>query len=353
VSQVGATASSRGHGLLVPTSHRVVCRAYGLGVWASQPLSRLEGCPGTHQVDLTVWLQQSCGALVASGPSVRWFTSEECHPDGRPMLAIDRVHGDLWLWSYAFGLEFVIDHVGREVWATWTNDFTIDDVSSYLLGPLMGFILRLRHRVSLHASAMVVDGRAVAIVGPPGAGKSTTAAAFGFLGYPVLSDDVVPLLDDGPTLMALPGYPRVRLRPAAIHTLSRLPRAQSLLPQDWQHGRYHFNLRDTPGGFQDDAVPLGAVYVFEPRREEPTRPRVTPLTGLDATMALVSQSFAGTVLNADMRARDFEVLSRVAMSVPVRRVEPHSDPDRLEELCRHIVADARALAGGTGASVVA
>jgi len=40
-----------------------------------------------------------------------------------------------------------------------------------------------------------------------------------------------------------------------------------------------------------------------------------------------------------MRAREFELLTRVVGNVPVRRVTPHSDVAHIPELCTRILTD--------------
>jgi hypothetical protein len=44
-----------------------------------------------------------------------------------------------------------------------------------------------------------------------------------------------------------------------------------------------------------------------------------------------------------MRAREFAVLGRLATTVPIRRIHPHKDPSRLEELCAVIREDFASL----------
>ena len=87
------------------------------------------------------------------------------------------------------------------------------------MGPVIAFTLRLRGVTCLHASCVAVDDRAIALLGRPGAGKSTTAAAFAQLGYSVLSDDVVVLDDRNGQFRVQPGYPRVNLWPDSVHAL--------------------------------------------------------------------------------------------------------------------------------------
>ena len=93
----------------------------------------------------------------------------------------------------------------------WADRFSLEDVAPYLLGQALGLAQRLRGTVCLHASGIVLSEGAIAIVGPQGAGKSTTAAAFLRLGYPVLADDVVPVIQNGGTFYARGAHPRMWL----------------------------------------------------------------------------------------------------------------------------------------------
>jgi hypothetical protein len=50
------------------------------------------------------------------------------------------------------------------------------------------------------------------------------------------------------------------------------------------------------------------------------------------------------LLDRDMRAREFDVLSRMLAGVPVRRVRPTADTSKIFALCESIAADATQLA---------
>ena len=60
-----------------------------------------------------------------------------------------------------------------------------------LEGQILGVCCHQRDLLVLHGSAVQIDGGAVVFLGPTGAGKSTTAAAFYGEGYPLLDDDIV------------------------------------------------------------------------------------------------------------------------------------------------------------------
>ena len=84
---------------------------------------------------------------------------------------------------------------------------------------MLAFILRLRGLVPLHASAVVVQDHAVLFAGAGGAGKSSFAAAFAILGYPVLSDDIVVISDSGGCVLAHPSHARLSMWPDSASSL--------------------------------------------------------------------------------------------------------------------------------------
>ena len=165
---------------------------------------------------------------------LRVYPQEIREVEQRPSLVVSKLvrTGHFW-FVYDDAVEFIVDEQGSHVWAKWPNGLTIDDVSIYLLGPILGFVLRLRGTLSLHASVVELDRKAIAILGPAGAGKSTLAAAFAMAGHRVLSDDITPVLfDERGRFMAQPGYPRLRLWPDAVRSSMDLQRRSpaSFLP---------------------------------------------------------------------------------------------------------------------------
>jgi hypothetical protein len=239
--------------------------------------------------------------------------------------------------SYPDGTQFVVSDSGGHVWATWPDSLTLEDTATYLLGPILGFVLALRGVPCLHASAVVLNRRAVLLAGAAGAGKSTTAAAFARLGYPVLTEDVSPLHDRDGRIDVQPGYPLIRLWPASVQALYGAADALPLITPNWD--KRYLKLADSGRQFQTRPLPLGAVYVLEKRSDDVHAPSVNVLPPAQGLLALVGNSYATRLLDSDMRAREFEVFGRVAARVPLRQVYPHADPSRLPQLCEAIIRD--------------
>jgi hypothetical protein len=290
-----------------------------------------------------------------------WFESKPLtrelryvRPNGnaaKPRLAVWKL-GDHYHLQYADGTEFLVDNAGTRVWATWPADtLTLEDTATYLLGPVMGFVLLLRGFVSLHACAVAVDDRAIAIVGPAGSGKSTTAAAFAGRGYAILAEDVVTLRDHrdsrgygGASFMVEPGYPSIRLWPSSVEALYGTKATLPRLTPTWD--KRYLDLTQPAYEFQRDPLPLAAIYVLAERTSDPA-PFVQELAPSEGLMSLIANTYATYLMDRRMRAREFELLNRVLKTVPIRKITPHTDSTQIGQLCRTIVEDFKCIASQT------
>ena len=319
-------------------------RAFGLGLAVDRPIAGLAGSPTAAHADVRISLGSMPAwrdDLIRSCAEVWHVRTDPGGADAPPLLTMWKLSREHIRLLYGDGVDFLLDRSGSRIWATWPGSLTPDDVSSYLLGPILGYVLRLRWITGLHASGIVIDGRAALFVGASGAGKSTTAAAFLANGHRVLADDVVPVSQEGGLWLVRPGYPRLRLWPSAIKAAGHagaLSVELDSLPADRRH---HLNLADRAHGFQYDPLPLGAVYLLGERSYDPGAPVIGPIEPANGLMALVANTFANTLLDSDARRREFDELSRMAADVPIRRVCAHADAARLDELCGAILEDFR------------
>jgi hypothetical protein len=274
---------------------------------------------------------------IPRAPEMLAFQSAFLNTSGEPVLRIWDVAGKAYLrLAYSDGIQFWLDREGNNVWSLWPDDLSIEDASTYLLGPVLGLLLRLRGVTCLHASAIAIGGRAVAFVGPAGAGKSTTAAALARCGYSVLSDDIVALSEEDGTFHVMPAYPYLSLWPESVGMLFGSPDALPRFTGSWDK-RY---LADGSGGvrFEESPLQLGAIYLLGERSGN-SAPRVEAVAPQAALISLVANTYATNTLDSQMRAMEFAVLGRLVSSVAVRRICPHEDPLRIDDLCRLICRD--------------
>jgi len=320
--------------------------AFGLSLASSHPIPRLSKAPSfspTVGADVRIELGARPAWFTPSHPTRVRYASPHRDARGQSMLTLGEFENGWLRLSFADGSDFVIEPAGREIWTDCPAALTLDDFSAYLLGPVMGFVLRLHGRVCLHASAMAVGGKAFAIVGPSGAGKSTTAGAFAVAGFPILSDDIVPVSDGPQGFVAHPGYPRLRLSPESLAAIDNLSGRSPTLATWDDDRRYFLDYVERGYVFQATPLPLSAVYVFRQRDAQREVPAISACSGSDALMTLVAHSFASTLFDRDMRARDLATLGRLVDAVPVRAITREENLDRLPAFVDTILADLASL----------
>jgi hypothetical protein len=267
-------------------------------------------------------------------------TSSNDLADSHPNLRMGMLLGGSYFGLlYGDGARFAVQRDGGEVWADWPENYTLEDACTYLLGPVMGFVLRLRGTICIHASAVTIGDRVIALAGPPGSGKSTTAAALACSGFPILSDDVVALTEKGDQFLVQPGYPRVNLWPDSVGSLFGSEDALPRITPTWD--KRYLPLGQNGHRFASNPLPLGAIYILENRDSALAAPVVQEVFGEQAFMALVANTYVNYLLDQDMRRTEFDVLSRVVSEIPIHRVRIPEEPSAIFKLCDAIASDAK------------
>lgn len=193
-------------------------------------------------------------------------------------------------------------------------------IRSYLVGMVMGILLYQRGRVVLHASAVEVEGSAVAFMGNSGQGKSSLAAALQSHGHRLCNDDVTPVNLDGDLAIAYPGFPQIKLTCESAATLGYNP--ESLFELNSLEEKRGYRVKET---FTQTPIPLRCVYVLEQGDDM----QVTgPLNPSEALMELIHQTWP-TRLGEPGGARHFLQCCELVKRVPFYRLYR---PDRLSQL---------------------
>jgi hypothetical protein len=275
-------------------------------------------------------------------PEELLYASAYTAETGEPALRIRRIANGAFLrLDYFDGTRFWLDPVGTSVWAAWPATQSLEDVATYLLGPVLGLLLRLRGVPCLHASAVVFGDSAVAFAGSEGRGKSTTAAALASRGRAVVSDDIVGLVERDGSFFVLPTYPYLSLWPESVKMLYGPEKKVSSFSANYD--KRQLVLAENRLRFQEKQMRLGAVFLLGERSADSAAPFLETLSPGESLIALVANSYATNMLDKDMRAREFEVLGRLLLTVPVSRLRPHQDGSRIGGLCDLIDEKCRGL----------
>jgi hypothetical protein len=204
-----------------------------------------------------------------------------------------------------------------------------------LLGPVLSYWLEKQGIPTLHASAVIADGLAVAFLSKHGGGKTGLAAAMVQAGFPLLTDDVLPIEESGGTFFARPGYPQMRMWPdEAEHFLGGFEDLPLVHPAVTKRrvavGTGGF------GAFHDAALPLACIYLPERMPEGPIE--IHEVSPRDALIELVRHSFSPHLVEAvGLQPRRLDLFARLVMQVPVRRLRYPSSFERLPEVVEHLL----------------
>lgn len=291
-------------------------RAYDLSVASDSAVPGLVEVPPLDHPDLQLLFETASPIAAAWQP---WFESPNRTPSGRATLVAHQ-SADATMVRFTFdeGPAFTIDRDARRIWIGTGSAAADGPVSAlpYLLGPVLGIVLRMRGVVCLHASGVVIDGGAHIFVGAEGAGKSTLAAQFAAEGFPVLTDDVVALRSGAQGWLVAPGYPRVRLWNDAVTALP-IDRAYMTPPT---HGSARSQLDLARARvFSRESQPAACLYLLE-YDETLREPVIDTILATNALPVLAANTFARRVLNREQQAEEFALLADLVDSVPVRRL---------------------------------
>lgn len=225
---------------------------------------------------------------------------------------------------------------GRELVYTSAPGVEEQVLRLFILGSGIGVLLHQQNKLVLHASAVAVNGGAVAFIGDKGWGKSTTAAAMMSKGYPLITDDllVIENVPESDAAWVLPGYPQVKLWPDVFESLGyeaeNFPRSRPEL----EKRSHSFEI-----AFIDHPVPLKSIYLLGAGEEL----AAVPLPGQVALMQLIRHLYVsrfGTFfLNTVGGAAFFEKCADLSRIVPMRLLRRPFDLSQLSSLVNLIEDD--------------
>jgi hypothetical protein len=263
------------------------------------------------------------------------YTSAYKTESGAPVLRVWTLGGGAFLrMDYFDGNQFWLQGDGSRIWARWPAGSCLEDAASYLPGPVLGLLLRLRGVTCLHASAVAFRGSAIAFAGSEGAGKSTTAAALARKGYPVVADDIVALLERDREFFVLPAYPHLSLWPESVKLLYGPGKELPPLAPNWD--KLQLSLAENQLEFSGKPLPLGAILILGERSTDAAAPFVETLPQREKLLHLIANSYATNLLDTGMRAREFESWGRLLARVPIWRLRSHQDASQIDRLCQLI-----------------
>jgi len=238
-------------------------------------------------------------------------------------------------WADLF--EFLISSNGRRIVGRFFSESTVETFQTYLLGQVISYALLKQGIEPLHATVLVIDGRALALLGDSGYGKSTLGAAFLQAGASLLTDDLLVVRDVGERWIAYPGPARIKLFREAVQAFlgdeaigtPMNPLTSKLI---------------VPLGLDKlarTAVPLKAIYLLPPPTTRSQSDKVTIRTRgqRQACVDLIANTFNTVIRTPDRLKQQLNLAVRLATSIPVKSLSYQRELARLPRVVEAVRTD--------------
>ncbi|KZR69413.1 hypothetical protein PMIT1313_01099 [Prochlorococcus marinus str. MIT 1313] len=138
-------------------------------------------------------------------------------------------------------------------WQRWDDSVSDRDLRTFLVSSALGALMIQRGSLMLQATALVRDGKAVLLLGPPASGKSTLAWCLHQQGWQLLSSELT-LVD--PQGMAWPGMQQIKVWHDAAMELDLDLTVMPVV----RKGLRRYSFMPTDLSTANQPTPLAAIY---------------------------------------------------------------------------------------------
>lgn len=301
---------------MIDITERVVYKAFGLTISSDYDLPELpvvnNGQSETDIIIMKVELSQ--------------LWSEESKPNDYFVI-----HKDYVLFQVPDVAIYLVKN-GQEIFVSPMAGSNEDQVRLFILGTCMGVILMQRKILPLHGSAVVIDGKAFAIVGDSGAGKSTLASAFLKRGYQLLSDDVIPVaLSEDDIPIVTPAYPQQKLWLESLNEFEmELENLRAIIDRETKFA--------VPVLDQFSTKPVALAGIFELVKTEDDDIKVSPILSLEGLHTLFNHTYRNFLVERlDMMEWHFSITTKMMDHMKLYQISRPITRFTANELVDHIL----------------
>ena len=227
---------------------------------------------------------------IGQGKPVKIHMANAACPEGLIHIAPGVAAGPRSFWMEVPDVARLHVSDGSAISIELAHGASLADMRAYLLGSAMGALLHQRGFLPLHASAVEIDGNAVAFCGTSGAGKSSLALNLVKRGHRLLCDDIctIDLASGAPRLW--PGLINLKLWRESLDAAGQEHAAlEPVLPT---LDKYKLPVSEA---VEYSSYPLEHIFQLGVSNEQ--EPKTSSLHGAESLALLVANTFRGQLVS--------------------------------------------------------
>lgn len=191
-----------------------------------------------------------------------------------------------------------------------------DTIEHLYLNQVVPLAMSRQRKLVLHGSAVDIGGFGVAFLGESGMGKSTLAASFAVAGSHFLTDDGLWVDWKDGVCRILPSHASIRLWEDSEQALAIKDSVRAPTLSFTSKSRL---LAGKGLAFSNEPTPLKRIYFLG--FDEPGAPEFTPLTGSEAVIHLMQNSFLLDGQRLGLQAFQFDEICRLSQIPMFYRID--------------------------------
>lgn len=198
------------------------------------------------------------------------------------------------------------------------------DLQPFLTGPILTILLQQRGLLVLHGCSVVINGKAIALLGAKGFGKSTLAAYLQSKGHKLLSDDIVPLNFINNEIITSAGYPRVKLFADSVIALGANPNNFPFIHRFVEKYSFH-----SANGFSSESMKLDSIYILS----ESENVSISKLNRISAFIEITKFTHANRYFEGmKSQERHFVQNTKLTERIPVFKLNRPHNFNKIDEV---------------------
>jgi len=219
---------------------------------------------------------------------------------------------------------------GNEIIVSKKENVSNSEINLFLLGSAFGAVLYQQKKVPFHGSTVIINNKAIIISGVSGAGKSTIVASLTNKNYPLLSDDVTVLKEKNGNIIAISGFPQVKLWQDSLDMMNIS--AKNLIKIRPQLEKYKFPVKN----FVEGQKQVDSIFILTKKNTKNVE--IEEIKGIEKFKILANNTYRKQFVSAlKLEKEQFKIISLLAAKTKLYFIKRPNGINTIDEISNLII----------------